>query len=224
MLQSIPVKAVLFDLDGTLHDRPTSLRRFIAAQYHRIAELRVIPLDQWIEHFVVVDNRGLVWKDIVYQTLLQRFGINYPWQALLHDYEINFAASAQLYSGAIELLCELRARQIAIGMITNGRTEFQQSVIRALGFEQLFDVILISQAEGVAKPTPEIFQRALTRLDVTAAETVFVGDSLEADMAGAKQLGMHTIWKSTELVCPLGCSDHILDDMIAIALLPLLNH
>jgi putative hydrolase of the HAD superfamily len=224
MPQTNPIKAVLFDLDGTLHDRPTSLRGFIAAQHQRIAELQVVPLDEWIEHFVAVDNRGLVWKDSVYQTLLQRFGIDYSWQALLRDYEINFAASAHLYSGVIDLLNALRARQFAVGMITNGRTEFQKSVIRALEFEHLFDVILISQQEGVAKPAAEIFQRALAKLNVAAAETVFVGDSLEADMAGAKRLGMHTIWKSTASVCTSGYSDHILDDMAAIGLLPLLNH
>ncbi len=58
------------------------------------------------------------------------------------------------------------------------------------------------------KPHPEIFQKALEKLGVAAEETVFVGDTVDADVKGAKDLGMKTVFierrvqKEVEQVCP----------------------
>ena len=58
----------------------------------------------------------------------------------------------------------------------------------------LFDVILDSTVFGVAKPDPKIFEAALSELGVSAAEAIYVGDSYNADMVGAKNVGMWTAW------------------------------
>ena len=53
---------------------------------------------------------------------------------------------------------------------------------------------MVSEAAGVKKPDPEIFRRALRQLNVTALETVFVGDNPNADIDAAKALGMKGVW------------------------------
>ena len=58
----------------------------------------------------------------------------------------------------------------------------------------LLDVIIDSTALGVAKPDPRIFNAALTELDVKPSEAINVGDSYNADMVGAKNVGMWTAW------------------------------
>jgi putative hydrolase of the HAD superfamily len=58
-----------------------------------------------------------------------------------------------------------------------------------------FDVVLISEAEGVRKPSAEIFRRALQRCEVEAGESVFVGDHPETDIEGARHAGLLPIWK-----------------------------
>ncbi len=58
----------------------------------------------------------------------------------------------------------------------------------------LFDVIIDSTVFGVAKPDPRIFKAALAELNVSAAESIYVGDSYRADMIGAKKVGMWTAW------------------------------
>ena len=62
------------------------------------------------------------------------------------------------------------------------------------GLAGLFDVVVVSGAVNKRKPSPEIFQKALEKLGVDASEAVFVGDTVDADIQGAKNLGMRTIF------------------------------
>jgi len=73
---------------------------------------------------------------------------------------------------------------------------------------KFFDVVIVSAAINKRKPSPEIFQAALDKLGVGAAEAVFVGDTVDADIKGAKSIGMKTIFierrpqKEVEQFCP----------------------
>jgi putative hydrolase of the HAD superfamily len=57
-----------------------------------------------------------------------------------------------------------------------------------------FDAVIISGMIGWRKPNPKIFQQALKALNVKAGNAVFVGDSLRADIEGARQLGIRTVF------------------------------
>jgi putative hydrolase of the HAD superfamily len=76
------------------------------------------------------------------------------------------------------------------------------------GLDVFFDVIVVSGAVNKRKPSPEIFQKALEKLGVNPSETVFVGDTVDADIQGAKGAGMKTIFierrpqKEAEQTCP----------------------
>lgn len=64
-------KAVLFDLDGTLLNRDKSIELFINQQYERLFDLLShISKEQYNSRFIELDNRGYVWKDKVYQQLI----------------------------------------------------------------------------------------------------------------------------------------------------------
>ncbi|WP_392407139.1 hypothetical protein ACF3DV_16170 [Chlorogloeopsis fritschii PCC 9212] len=82
------VKAVFFDLDGTLLDRDASVKQFIAAQYDRLTvHLSHIPKIDYITRFIELDCRGHVWKDKVYQMLVAEFEIErMSWQATKHNF------------------------------------------------------------------------------------------------------------------------------------------
>jgi putative hydrolase of the HAD superfamily len=84
---------------------------------------------------------------------------------------------------------------IALGMITNGKGQFQMDNIRALGIEQYFKTILISEWEGTKKPEPQIFLKALDKLNVLPSESIFVGDHPEKDVKAAHNVGMKCVWK-----------------------------
>ena len=81
-----------------------------------------------------------------------------------------------------------------IGIVTNGPTEVQRAKLDLLGIDRLVDFVLVSEEFGVAKPDPQIFREALRLAGVRPEEAVFVGDSAEFDMAGARAAGIPTVW------------------------------
>ena len=197
MVTQARVKAVFFDLDGTLLDRDASIQQFVAVQYDRlITHPGHISKTDYVTRFIELDCHGHVWKDRVYQSLVEKFSLKQiSWQSLLEDYETQFRFHCVPFQYLLETLSQLKQEGYLLGMITNGLGQFQSRVIDGLGIRDYFDAILISEIEQVRKPQPEIFQRAIARLGVTALESVFVGDHPEADMMGAKNAGMKTIWK-----------------------------
>ena len=191
------VKAVLFDLDGTLLDRDQSLQRFVNDQYERLnAFLSHIQKEQYVSRFIQLDKRGYVWKDKVYQQLIDEFTIvSITWEALLQDYLNEFKHHCVGFPHIHEMLGGLKKNGFALGMITNGYGQFQMDNINALQIEQYFDVILVSEWEGIKKPNPQIFMNALQKLHVEPSESVFIGDHPENDVKAAQYVGMKAIWK-----------------------------
>ena len=100
----------------------------------------------------------------------------------------------QTYPDTIETLTALQGAGFKMGLISNSKSDwFVHAILRELGLKRFFEVIVTSAALRIRKPRAEIFTRVLAALGVGAAETVFVGDSLHADVSGAKILGIHTI-------------------------------
>jgi HAD superfamily hydrolase (TIGR01509 family) len=67
------------------------------------------------------------------------------------------------------------------------------AVLEALGLAPLLDVVVLPADAGAAKPDPRIFQLALARLGVAAAEALYVGDDAEDDVAGATAAGLRAV-------------------------------
>ncbi|HDR7639294.1 HAD family hydrolase [Bacillus wiedmannii] len=191
------IRAVFFDLDGTLLDRCQSLEQFIYDQYNRFAShLMSIEKLEYCSRFLELDNNGYTWKDKVYATLLSEYNITtLTPEQLLHDYITNFQHHCIPFQNMHELLQRLTQQNIKIGIITNGFTDFQMSNLRALNIHTYTNTILVSEAERIKKPHPEIFERALQKLDVKAAECLYVGDHPENDVLGSERVGILGVWK-----------------------------
>ncbi|HDR7656740.1 HAD family hydrolase [Bacillus wiedmannii] len=191
------IRAILFDLDGTLLDRRQSLEQFIHDQYNRFAShLMNIEKSDYCSRFLELDNNGYTWKDKVYATLLCEYNITtLTPEQLLHDYITNFQHHCIPFQNMHELLQRLTQQNIKIGIITNGFTDFQMNNLRALNIHTYTNTILVSEAEGIKKPHPEIFERALQKLDVKAAECLYVGDHPENDVLGSERVGILGVWK-----------------------------
>jgi putative hydrolase of the HAD superfamily len=200
------IRAVLFDLDETLLDRTGSLVSFLADQHARYGEcLGHAPLPAWRARFLALDEGGHVHKSIVYPAILKEFGGD-PGMAdtLLADYRETCCRHARPFDGAAALLGALRAQGLKLGLVTNGETDFQMRHVRALGLDGLMDTVLVSQAEGLRKPDPDIFRRAADRLGVAVPDCLFVGDNPQADILGAHRAGMKTVWFCGAQTWPVG--------------------
>jgi len=190
------IKAIIFDLDGTLLNRDATVQKFIDDQYERLKNwLGHIPKELYTSRFVELDCHGYVWKDKVYQQLINEFNIyGITWERL-KDYLEEFKNHCIPFPNLISMLEALKKKSYLIGIITNGKGQFQMDNIRALGIEKYFKTILISEWEGIKKPNPEIFVKALKQLNVLANESAYVGDHPENDVIAAGKVGMKTIWK-----------------------------
>jgi putative hydrolase of the HAD superfamily len=94
---------------------------------------------------------------------------------------------------ALETMTRLSSRY-ALGMLTNGAPDLQREKIASSGLEDLFQEIVISGVYGIGKPRPEIFLHLTDRLGASPGEAVMVGNSLERDIAGARNAGITSIW------------------------------
>jgi len=85
------IKAIIFDLDGTLLNRDDSLKIFISEQHDRLNKwLGHIPKEEYIQRFIELDDHGYVWKDEVFEQLTNEFEIEgISVHELLEDY-LNF--------------------------------------------------------------------------------------------------------------------------------------
>ncbi len=82
-----------------------------------------------------------------------------------------------------------------LGIVSNyAIPECVFELLKTYGLDDLFDLVVVSGAVNKRKPSPEIFNRTLKTLGVSAAEAVFVGDTLDADVEGPKAVGMKTIY------------------------------
>lgn len=212
------IKAVLFDLDETLLTRDAAIRAFIADQYDRhTATLVGIARDQFIARFLVLEDGGHTPKTAVYPALAAELGItSISPTELLADYQAVYPQFVTLSAGAREALVGLRAEGMATGIITNGSSALQNGKIDATGLRPLLDVVLISEAEEVAKPEAAIFERALARLGVTSAEAMFVGDNPLVDVVGASTAGLVAVWyhSSTEWPDDVAPPEHSITALI----------
>lgn len=101
-------------------------------------------------------------------------------------------------AGAVNLLNALKGR-VKMGIITNGFTALQQVRLERTGLLGYFDLLVISEQVGHAKPHPAIFDHALEKMGHPAPERVMmVGDNPDSDIVGGIAAGMATCWLNAD--------------------------
>ncbi|MYL50070.1 HAD-IA family hydrolase [Halobacillus litoralis] len=143
-----------------------------------------------------MDQRGYLPKNQVYKQLVHELDLGKGMVVELdQDYQDSFKHHCIPFKGLKEVLLQLIENNYQLGLITNGKGRFQMDNIQALGIESFFRTILISELEGVKKPDPTIFERAMERINQPLEACVYVGDHLEKDVQAAENIGMKAVWK-----------------------------
>jgi putative hydrolase of the HAD superfamily len=193
------IKAVFFDLDGTLYDRDAAMLTLAHDQYAAFRQTlaSLVDEDRFVSRFIELDDHGYTSRSDVYRRLADEFGLD-NWLTL--DLERHFWEAynrrCEISTDTRSTLEALRAAGKCLGIITNGQTEWQSRKIDGLGLGSFFDTVLISEMEGIRKPDARIFDRACERCGIDRpAEAMFVGDHPDVDVAGAHAAGMVAVWK-----------------------------
>jgi len=96
---------------------------------------------------------------------------------------------------AIPTLASLKDKGYRLGLISNTSDDNNvQALVDQGGFRPFFEVLVTSAGCGIRKPHPHIFQIALDHFSIQPGQAVMVGDTLEADIAGANSLGIYSVW------------------------------
>ncbi|RAK64146.1 HAD family hydrolase [Hymenobacter edaphi] len=203
----MPLTTVLFDLDDTLFDHAATARAALTASTAPFAWAESIEINELYQRY------SAILEEMHPRVLAGEFGYEEarrlrfqrllaPYQAFADDAAAEaFAAFhyghyrrlRQPVAGAQALLEALKP-QYRIGIVTNNRTAEQQDKLQFLGLAHLVDALITSEAVGVTKPDPRIFQVALAQLGARPEEAVLVGDNWTADVLGARAAGIRPVW------------------------------
>ena len=115
-------------------------------------------------------------------------------EELSATYRAAYLAARRPVAGAPELLAEVRRRGARVVAVTNNLVTEQEDKLRYTGMRHLFDALVISEAAGVSKPDPAIFECALREAGASAHESIMLGDSWENDVMGAVGSGIAAAW------------------------------
>jgi len=198
------VSDVFFDLDHTLWD----FEKNSALTFERILGDHNVQVDLRDFLKVYIPINLAFWKlyreekiskpDLRYQRLKTVFDeLKYPItdatiNQLAIDYIKYLSSYNHLFPNASEILSYLKPNY-NLHIITNGFEEVQERKMVNANIRQYFDVIINSEMAGVKKPNPIIFQLALNSANTTSEKSIMIGDSLEADILGAKAVGLHAL-------------------------------
>lgn len=109
--------------------------------------------------------------------------------ALTRAYREAVGGALEPVAGAGSLVEELRGRY-RVGLLTDGPDDAQHDKLRRLGWTDAFDAVVVTGGIAAPKPDPVAFHALAAALDVSPAETVYVGDNPQRDVAGAAAAGM----------------------------------
>ena len=189
---------ILFDADGTLFDFDafSGLKRMFASLGIKFTKkdykaYQAVNKSLWVEY----QNATITAQQLQHK----RFE---TWAAKLNieTTELNSSflnAMADIcvpLHGAVDLLKSLK-NKVRLGIITNGFTELQQARLERTGLQNYFDVLVISEQVGIAKPHPDIFNYALSIMGNPDRDKVLmVGDNPDSDIIGGINAGLDTCW------------------------------
>lgn len=191
-------KLVLFDVDDTLCDyagaRALRLRCAFSAAFGVACTLPPDDMTTLIAESIALHPHGTDH----FPALLARYGLERPEAAAeaRRWYQANRFHGLRLFPEAVETLTLLRAAGTGrqVGLITNGPADVQRAKVELLDLNRYVDFVLISGEFGSAKPDPTIFHEALRLAGVDAEQAIFIGDSPEFDIAGARASGIRAVW------------------------------
>lgn len=197
---------IFFDLDHTLWDfeKNSALAFETIFTKHQLE----FELSSFLTHYIPTNLK--YWKlfreekisqiDLRYYRLKEVFDLmNQPVEdEIIHllskEYIDYLPTFTHLYDGTIEILEYLKNTSYRLHIITNGFQEVQAFKLKNSNIAHYFETVTDSDHAGVKKPNPIIFHKALEKANANVSSSLMIGDSWEADIEGALNVGLDAIY------------------------------
>jgi len=201
---TVAVKAVIFDFGQTLVDSADGFRRAEKeAQEKLFAGLALSRRDPFLENYRRIRSqfhsrsdfsRLAMWRELYHFYCLPSDDVQLTaWETAYWE---TVKAHSTLFSEAVPVLEQLN-RRFQVALITNTQGQPRSGTHRISQFPQLepcFQVVIVAGEDGIPpKPDPEPFRRCLEKLNVAAAEAVYVGDDWRIDVGGSRGAGLRPV-------------------------------
>lgn len=179
-----PETVFVFDLDDTLYCERSFEKSGIAYVYKQV------------ESCFYGRNLSLSMKDLSSKTWVEQLleneeiSRNYSKDQLLQYYR-NHLPEIKLYPDASNFLNQIKSNGNRSALVTDGRSVTQRNKLKALGVENIFDVIVISEEVGSEKPARANFQKVIDHCQ--GIHYIYFGDNPQKDFLGPNELGWETI-------------------------------
>jgi len=182
------IRALIFDLDGTISDTETlhaeSESKLLAGYDIKISHDEITQRFSGVrptEYFTILFKENNKHADIG-KVMKEK------WQLA-----IEFAKKGvKPTKGAVQLIRDLKAHNLKLAVASSSLKEFVDIVLEELGITDCFDIITYGADVKRGKPDPDIFQLAAKRLKIKPSECIVIEDSLNG-MTAAKRAGMKCI-------------------------------
>lgn len=201
-------ETIFFDLDHTLWDFNANSREALTeiTLKYQLFEKGVPSFQHFLDEYFRINER--MWEEyrkneITKEALrydrfheaLKKFKIDdfELARAIGNDYTGSAPYKSNLFPHAIEVLDYLKGKY-QLHIITNGFEETQHIKLKNSKIDHYFSEIITSERSGFKKPDERMFHYSLTAASAQAGQSIMIGDSLEADVLGAKNVGMHQIY------------------------------
>ncbi len=201
-------KHLFFDLDHTLWDFDRNSAECIAELFDtfRLADAGIASADEFSRHFIAINRK--LWSDydknLIEHSYIRQHRFPMVFNALgidesaVHadlntEYLRLLPQKPHLLDSARELLDYLNGRY-TMHIITNGFAEIQSVKMDSARIAHYFTHVVTSENASAKKPDPIVFQYAMEISGTTAAESLMIGDNYEADILGAKGVGLDTVF------------------------------
>jgi len=181
------IKAVIFDMGGVLlRTMDPQPRIGLAREFSTTRE----ELEKVVFHSESskASEVGQLSDEEHWASVFKHFGVKF--EDYLDAYD-RFFAGDRIDQRLIDFIRSI-SKKVKTGMLSNAWVNARRLLSERYDFMDVFDVSIFSYEIGERKPSREIFEIMLERLDVSAEESIFV-DDFQENVAGAKELGIHAI-------------------------------
>lgn len=215
------LKAVLFDLDDTLFDRNRAQRKILHLIVREFCEVFTGIDENRIANAFIESERVAAQEfyaggsvDVVHigrsKRFLKMLGLSEEFAERITTMYVRSYPTINAPVRGAKLVIGNLARKFQLGVVSNGFPDEQYRKLKALNIKHLFDCIVLSGEIGIQKPNPRIFWKATALLARKPRECLYVGDSYETDIIGAKKAGMWTCWFNPGNLVP--SQEHVKSD------------